>query len=148
LITVYAQQAYTTVLTGYSWLCAGSAQTIRALLLANATAARFLPRRAMSALSHGLRLSHFVSTQRSVARAVDEPCTEIEIASCADPEEPWLAARRVFPRDQAKPGCQLAAVLGLGHVTDRGDERGGTHRSDPWDGLQPLTFGMGLTDHG
>jgi len=51
-ITVYAQQVYMTVLTQYSWLCARSAQTIRAFLLANATAARFLPRRAMRALSH------------------------------------------------------------------------------------------------
>jgi transposase-like protein len=44
--------AYTTVLTRYSWLCARSARAIRAFLLADATAARFFPRRAMSALSH------------------------------------------------------------------------------------------------
>jgi len=44
--------AYTLVLTRYSWWCARSAQTIRAFLLAKATAARFLPHRAMSALSH------------------------------------------------------------------------------------------------
>src|SRR5882724_1325279 len=61
--------AYTTVLTRYSWLCARSAQAIRAFLLAQATAARFFPRRAISALSHRLLSSGFVSTQRSVARA-------------------------------------------------------------------------------
>jgi hypothetical protein len=40
-----------------------------AFLLANAAAARFLPRRAMRAFSHRLRSSCFESTPRSVARA-------------------------------------------------------------------------------
>jgi hypothetical protein len=64
--------AYTTVLTRDSWWCARSAQAIRAFLLAKATAAPFVPRRPMSAVSHRLRSSRFESTQRSVARA---PCT-------------------------------------------------------------------------
>jgi hypothetical protein len=45
---------------------------MRAFFLAQATAARLLPRRAMSAVSHRLRSSGFESTQRRVARA---PCT-------------------------------------------------------------------------
>jgi hypothetical protein len=79
---------------------------------------------------------------------MDEEFPQIAIAAFTDPEEPWLPSCRVFPRDQAEPGRQLTAVFELGHVTDRGDERGGTHRSDPWDGLQSLTFRMGLTDRG
>ena len=59
-----------------------------------------------------------------------------------------LAARRVFSGDQAQPGGQLAAVLELGNVTDGREEGGGRHRTDPRDGLQPFTCGMGLPDRG
>jgi hypothetical protein len=104
-ITIYAQHVYAMVLTRYSWLYARSAQTIRAFLLANATAARFLPRRAMRALSHRLRSSDLVSAQRSVARAVHEEFTQITIPAFTDPKESWRAARRVFAGDQAQPGC-------------------------------------------
>jgi hypothetical protein len=46
----------------------------------------------------------------------------------------------VLPRDQTQPGGLLATVLELGGVTDSRDERGGRHRSNPWDSLQPLTL--------
>jgi hypothetical protein len=82
------------------------------------------------------------------SRTVDQQCTQIAIAAFADPEEPWRASGRVFPSDQSQPGGQLAAVCELNHVTDRGEMRGGTRRSDPRDGLQPLLFRMGLTTHG
>jgi hypothetical protein len=78
---------------------------------------------------------------------MDEEFTQIAIPAFTDPEEPWLTPCGVFTRDQAQPGRQLAAVFELGHVTDRGDERGGRHRADSGDSLQPLTFGMGLA-HG
>src|SRR5882724_1325280 len=80
--------------------------------------------------------------------SVDEEFTKIAIPAFTDPEEPWLAPRGVFTRDQSQPGRQLAAVLELGHVTDRGDERCSTHRPEPWDGLQSLALGMGLPNAG
>ena len=55
------------------------------------------------------------------ARAMNEECTQIAIPACTEPEEPWRAARQVFPWDQYQTGRQLAAVLELGHVTNRGD---------------------------
>ena len=54
---------------------------------------------------------------------MNEEFTQIAIPAFTDPQEPWRATRRVFPRDQSQPGCQLAAVFELGHVTDGGDER-------------------------
>jgi hypothetical protein len=68
-------------------------------------------------------------------QAVNQQCTKIDIAAFADPEEPRLAACRMFAGDEAEPGRQLAAVFELGGLADRGDERGGRHRPDPWDGL-------------
>jgi hypothetical protein len=82
------------------------------------------------------------------SRAVNQQFTQIAIPAFTDPKEPWFTPCGVFPRDQSQPGCQLAAVLELGHVTDRGDQRGGRHRADPGDGLQSLTFRMGLTHRG
>ena len=60
---------------------------------------------------------------------MNEECTQIAIPACTEPEEPWRDARQVFPRDQYQTGRQLAAVLELGHVTNRGDQRGGTQCS-------------------
>jgi hypothetical protein len=42
----------------------------------------------------------------------------------------------------------LTAVLELGFITDRRKKGGGTHRPDPWDGLQALAFGVGLPHPG
>ena len=67
--------------------------------------------------------------------------SEGSVCSCAvcvyrpDPQEPWRATRGVFAGDEAEPGRQLAAVFELGGPADRGDESGGRHRPDPWDGL-------------
>jgi hypothetical protein len=69
------------------------------------------------------------------SRAVNEEFTQIAIPAFTDPEEPRFAACRVFAGDEAELRRQLAAVLELGHVADRGDERGGRHRTDPRDGL-------------
>jgi hypothetical protein len=80
--------------------------------------------------------------------SVNQQFTKIDIAKFADPEEPRFADCRVFAGDEAEPVRQLAAVIELRHLGNRGDERRGCHRPDPWDGLQPLTFGMSSTNCG
>src|SRR5919198_1038613 len=82
------------------------------------------------------------------SRAGDAPCTPRAMAALAHAEEPWHAARRVFPGDSSQPGRSLAAVLARGHVAHRGEEGGGRHRATPRHGLQALTCGMGLTSRG
>jgi hypothetical protein len=78
--------------------------------------------------------------------AVHESCAQIAVAACADPEAPWRASRRVFPGDQPEPGRKLAAVREPGRNADGRQDGGGTDGSNPRQGLQPLTCGMGSTD--
>jgi hypothetical protein len=87
-----------------------------------------------------------VDPAESSSRTVDEQFTQIAIAAFADPEEPWLAFRRVFAWDQSQSGRKPAAVLDLGRVADRRNDGGGADWPNPGDGLQPLTFRMGSTN--
>jgi hypothetical protein len=75
-----------------------------------------------------------------------EQLTQIAVAAFADPEEPWLATRRVLTGDQAQPGRKLAAVLELAGVADGRQDGSGTNGPNPGNGLQPLTFGMSTTN--
>ena len=67
------------------------------------------------------------------ARSMDEQCSQRDVPAFADPEEPGLASRRVFPWDHSQPGRKLAAVLELAHIVNGRDERGGPPGADPWD---------------
>jgi hypothetical protein len=78
------------------------------------------------------------------SRAVTQQFTPSAIPACPDPDEPWLPPTGGFPRDQAQPGRQLAAVCEWGHGAERGDERSDRHRADAGDGLQSLTGGRSL----
>jgi hypothetical protein len=85
-----------------------------------------------------------IDPTQSRAGAMDQQVAKIDIPPLTNAKQTRLAARRVFLGDQAQPGAQLAAIRELGDITDGRDEGGGRHRTDPWDGLQLLTCGMGL----
>jgi hypothetical protein len=68
---------------------------------------------------------HRVDPAERGSGARHEQCMPIAVAACADPEEPWLTSRRVFPRDHPSPGRKRAAVRALGRVTDGRQDGGG-----------------------
>jgi hypothetical protein len=48
---------------------------------------------------------------------VDEQLPQIHIPSFADPEQPWLATRRMLPGHQTRPRGKLPAIFEMTRVT-------------------------------
>src|SRR3954469_4069216 len=84
------------------------AQAILAILLASATAATFVGRRANNAVSQGRCLADFGVTDHG-QRAGGEQTTQVAIALLADTAELVLAAARVLLRHEPDPGREVSS---------------------------------------
>lgn len=79
------------------------AQTIRAVLLASATAATFGVRRASSWISHGRRVPLRTGIANNCQRADDQHLLQVPIALLGDTAKALLSAAGVLFRDQPDP---------------------------------------------
>ena len=115
----------------YTSPVASNAQSVRACLLARATAATCVPRRARSCCSQTLRVSFFPSTRRMTAMA------------------PWSTSRRRYglPRVNKKFKALLAPPPGAVHCTaERGTARRALVRGAaevPWEDGGGMAHGIG-----
>jgi hypothetical protein len=76
------------------------------------------------------------------ARAVNQQGAEIDLATFANPEQPGLAARGVFARDEAKPGCSLTPVFDVCRIGHGSQDGSGCQWPNARNSLHPLTYRM------
>lgn len=94
---------------------------------------RFVPEHALfeglSPLALGIESSG--SEAEFASGAMNEQCSEVDVAAFRDAPEPGFAAGGFLPGGEAEPDGELAAVLELGGVGDRGDEGGSGDGAEP-----------------
>ena len=78
--------------------------------------------------------------------SVDEELAQIDIPTLADPPQPRLATRGVWPWHQPHPRGKLPPLLERTRITHRGDQGWGRQRPQPWDRLSALAHRMRGTD--
>jgi hypothetical protein len=77
---------------------------------------------------------------------MNEKRPQVLAAAFGDTHHHGAIATRMLARHQPEPGCQVAAVLEVGAVTDRRYHGGRRLRPDPSDLGDPLTNVAGLED--
>ena len=112
---------------------------IRAFLLARATAALFLPRRATSDCSHRLRRSVFaLNPADHRSRTMDEERSYILVPPLADPKQYRFIPRGMLTGHQTNTGGKLPAIAELLAITIGGHHRRGALRPNACYGAEPL----------
>src|SRR5947199_1727256 len=126
-----------TALGSFSFSRSITAQAIRAVLFASATATTSGGRRRRSPITHGSALVAFDRSR--FARPIDEQPAQITVAALGDAAQPGFPAGRILPRHQAQPGRKLTARAEYTGVGYRRRNRRGDDRPNARNARQPLT---------
>src|SRR5258708_32579908 len=126
--------------TGARWVppWASSAQAMRAILLASATATTLKGRRARSCVSQGYFPGILLGAPQYGDRPDDENAPQVAVALFGDRPELLLAPGRILPRHQPDPGREIASRPEDSRVCHRRHDRSRPDNSDARDGLNPL----------
>ena len=117
-----------------------TAQMIRAVLLASATAARFGRfTRQQSADPLAVAGRPVTRMAQHGNRTGGEQAADVFVAALAGPPQAFLAAARILPRCHSQPGGELPARTKQRRIGNRGRDGAGAHDADPRDGRQQPT---------
>ena len=100
------------------------------VLLASATAATFLLRRAHNFRPQAQWVRFVAGRSQPRAHRVDQQGAQVGVALFADAQQGLLAAAAVLTRDQPGPGGPTAAMRELPPIPRRRDQRRGHQRTD------------------